>query len=677
MLTRKIAVYDFSALHLMPLADTTFLHGPFYMLLPKLKQALEEKVLLSIPDALEIRLVRQSYTDDVPEIESMRGEGCFYYDEQDAWILDTAFTMHNALTGLKETFALRLPMAMPGVQDGQIGLYFDGTWLRFMQNGEILNENKGNDRFVPCGALWMDPDLDGTMVAAAETVPLAWRDAEESGNADFYMPHGWNAFAGDVMNFYHDGTYHLLYLLDRRHHMSWNGKGAHYIAQLTSDNLIDWQEQELVAPIRHPWESFGTGTMVYHDGKYYMSYGLHTERYVRKEEPNPFWSRMQFPVFDPDGTSCREISFDEILAQGNVPVGSTYAVSEDGIHFTPSNKLYHAGRNPSLYTNEAGGLTLWSGLCPDAQQNGVWEAPEFGKPFVRSAENWDCIKHPLIPYSTECPSLFHWNGYRYLIIGWSGFFRTGEPGKQEMFDALAAGENIYDGLGVPMVCDYRGGRKLIAGWIRSIGWGSVILHRELIQEEGGKLGMKWVPEMVPAVKAGNLLNGADLNRDSAKLEPEKSYLISLTIQPGTAKRMGIVFTDEAGVSCALQLDFEKKRAQFNDVQGEVLAEAIPALYEMSDQLKEAGSIWQLENLPQKTVNFCIPDVAGMDQMFTLRILSRSSRKMDCTVLDAEISGRRTIVSGRHRFYPGTLRIIREGDAQILSACIEELQDPVQ
>lgn len=160
-----------------------------------------------------------------------------------------------------------------------------------------------------------------------------------------------------------------------------------------------------------------------------------------------------------------------------------------------------------------------------------------GQPFVRSAENWDCLRNTPIPFSTECPSLFRWNGHQYLLVGWCGYFRTKTPGG-ELFDAVAAGENVYDGLGVPMVCDYKDGRKLIAGWIRHIGWGSVIIHRELIQDADGKLSMKWLPEMLPRTTGSNLLTNTDLNQNTAALEADKSYLISMQINPGTARPHG-------------------------------------------------------------------------------------------------------------------------------------------
>lgn len=143
--------------------------------------------------------------------------------------------------------------------------------------------------------------------------------------------------------------------------------------------------------------------------------------------------------------------------------------------------------------------------------------------------------------------------------------------------------------------------------------------------------------------------------------------------------MGVVFESEDGRACELQLDFEKQRVQMNDALADRLAESLPALYEMADQFegKQCGHLWNLENIPQKSINFCLPDIPGMDTPFTLRILCRSSRKLDSTVIDAEIAGRRTIVSGRPQFFPNKLRVRWDGEGAILSAAMEELADPVQ
>ena len=50
------------------------------------------------------------------------------------------------------------------------------------------------------------------------------------------------------------------------------------LIHLIDKNKVDIYDIPIVE-ITNPWTSYGTGTMFFHNGKYYMSYGLHTERY--------------------------------------------------------------------------------------------------------------------------------------------------------------------------------------------------------------------------------------------------------------------------------------------------------------------------------------------------------------------------------------------------------------
>ena len=59
-------------------------------------------------------------------------------------------------------------------------------------------------------------------------------------------------------------------------------------------------------------------------------------------------------------------------------MGAAYSVSDDGIHFTPGEVLFHTGRNPSAYTNAAGGVSLYAGYGGE----GVWETEGFDRPFL-------------------------------------------------------------------------------------------------------------------------------------------------------------------------------------------------------------------------------------------------------------------------------------------------------
>ena len=83
-------------------------------------------------------------------------------------------------------------------------------------------------------------------------------------------------FVGDCMPFFHDGTFHLYYLLDEDHHRARNGYGGHQWAHAASDDLIHWRHYPLAVPVgdegEYDYLSICTGSTFYHDGVYYAFY---------------------------------------------------------------------------------------------------------------------------------------------------------------------------------------------------------------------------------------------------------------------------------------------------------------------------------------------------------------------------------------------------------------------
>lgn len=674
MIIRKEPFYDFTGLTFGESLSAEFLQEKFYLAFPipkasYLKSLTEDTALLEIPGALTLRVINRSYTDEAAQIDSMRKEGCFYFNEEKEWILEAVCTMCTSDGTFSDVYTLRLPLSVPFAGEGEVGLYFDGTWLRFMKDGRVLNENSGLDCFTnPLGEpMTADGWQNAFRVGKAEQVPLTYTDEEETGNADFYSPAAWNAFAGDVMNFYHDGVYHLIYLRDRRHHGSRNRNGAHDIYQLTSKDLVHWSEQEPVAVIDEPWKSYGTGTMLFHQGKYYMVYGFHTERYQGAQE------QVQSEL-DEEKQEFKRMSCEQLLAEGKLPAGASYSVSEDGIHFVPSGMLYHPGRNPSTYAMPDGKVRVYAGYMGD----GIWEADSMESPFHKTEEDFSFVDRSVMKNTTECPSFFEWNGYKYLVIGFTGYYRTLSTDSSQYVD-MAGKEEIYDGLCVPMVTSWKDDRKLIAGWLHGIGWGSVIVHRELIQEEGGKLGLKWVPELVPETAGENLWIAQE---ESSLVVPQTvgaGYLLEFTVDPKQASRMGIQFAKEEK-ACELQLDFGKKRMQMMETASGVLADSIPTSYEVAKEIgeefewrKPEAVAWHLAN---NTTDFCIADIQGMEQPFTVKILLRYSRKLRSTVIDAEVAGRRTMISVRADFFPDTVSLLADGEIDATDLSMKKLSLPI-
>jgi len=409
--------------------------------------------------------------------------------------------------------------------------------------------------------------------------------------------------------------------------------------------------------------SFGTGTMLYHEGKYYMVYGYHTERYKGAQEKVE--CRM-----DPKEKVFPLLSCEEILNAGKVPAGASFSVSDDGIHFEPAGVLYHPGRNPSTYAMPDGSVRVYAGYMG----NGVWESEGFDKPFRLSKEDFSFIGSSVMKNSSECPSFFEWNGYKYLVIGFTGYYRTLSVDSAEYVD-MAGKEEFYDGLCVPMITSFGENRRLIAGWLNGIGWGSVIIHRELLQEENGRLGMKWVPEMIPQTIGENLLpEPGTVNEEYSvltRLEKDSSYLLELKVDPKAASCIKLQFADKEKAA-ELTLDLTGQRMQIMDTQAETEAEKLPTSYEFAAASNGAFD-WHIpgQHIAYSSKNFCMADIFGMDEPFTLKVLIRSSKKMRSTVIDVEVAQRRTMVSVRPGLFAD--RILVAGDCSITENSLKKLK----
>ncbi|MBQ8893745.1 MAG: hypothetical protein IJ043_04975 [Clostridia bacterium] len=632
MITRKIPYYEFGAMDFFAPQNGDFLKKSFYLALPPVTPE-QEQVLCEIPGALTLRIIRRSYTQPGEDHSSLCKEGCFDFSN-DEWILEAALRMQTPDTARQETYFLRLPLSAPFAK-GKLGLYFDGVRIAFLKEGELLNENYGMDEFCP-----PEGPLSAAIpvqVASEPPVTLCWREETTEMSAGFYFPHGWNTNVGDVMTFTHNGAYHIAYLLDRRHHGSRGGHGAHAIYHLTSQDLLHWEEQKPIAAVDAPWVTYGTGTMLYHGGRYYMVYGLHTERY----------GKDLAPALDPETQTYERLSFEKIFTKGSLPAGATYSTSEDGLHFTPSREVFHAARNPSTYTDEKG-ILLYGGY----RGHGVFRAESMHHPFRMIEATPLFAGGSIMKNTTECPAFFEWKGYRYLIVGFTGYFRSRTPGG-EFFDAAAEGEQIYDGLSVPMVASFGEDRRLIAGWIQSpFGWGGAMLQRELIQTEGGKLGTKWIPELTPK----GVPRPIDLQKE-VELRQE-SYLLKLELQaPG---RFALCFSCSTA-ACNLEIDPIRGRAQIGKAEPGKFGAPIPTPLE--ERLTGAE---KPQYDPRAVKDHALGDLGTLTKPFTLRLMLRLSRRLHGTVLDIELAGRKTMISVRQDFYPTALTLLQEKPVIILN-----------
>ena len=177
---------------------------------------------------------------------------------------------------------------------------------------------------------------------------------------------------------------------------------------------------------------------------------------------------------------------------------------------------------------------------------------------------------------------------------------SGKPGTWE--DWGASGDDVYEGLAVPMVCEIADGRRLMAGWLmHPEGWGGWLVFRELRQEPDGRLALRWPKGLAtPVAKPDVHLFGAN-----------QSAAISYRTVQGHKK-------------LTLAIDAQAKTA--------------------------AWTSGKERKHPCHGEEFVIRNVRGLDGPYEVRVSAWYDARHDTTIFDAEIAGRRTLVTRRYGRY---------------------------
>jgi hypothetical protein len=484
-------------------------------------------------------------------------------------------------------------------------------------------------------ALWdralADDEITLLSGGAAE---VAGREREINGpvqtSPQYWKPRGYNAWAGDCMPFFHDGTFHLFYLFDRHHHGSKWGQGAHQYAHLSSKDLVHWQEHPLAVPIVRQWEcSMGTCDCIWHQGVYHMFY-----------------------------TDCgSRCEYNDKPQKGSWIFAAT---STDGIHFHKDLKPLVTGGDCTVFRDPATGLfhmVRGGGNRLVSKDLRHWE--ETAGDFVQRK-----------PGTTgECPHLFSWNGWFYFILGTNAIWKSR--------DALGPWEEmkptIYDGLFVPKVAEFTDNRRILAGFNFERGWAGHLALRELVQSPDGSLGMKFPPELIPASGSPQRLTFASLSPrasgrgDGITIAPGKSFAaaaldgvasnvrIRLRVVPGAGvEAFGLCLRGSGAYESGCELRFEPRRGR--------------AQYGVPHQ---GGPARESTGLIARGRDFAIENVDRLEQPFALDMIVKND------LIDACIDGRRTMITrrdpepdGRRLFF-----FARDGGVTFESIEVRPLAEP--
>ncbi len=296
-------------------------------------------------------------------------------------------------------------------------------------------------------------------------------ETQFTGAMQYFTLPGSNTGVGDCMPFSRDGRYCLYYLFDRRGHRSKGGLGAHQWAQISSADLKTWTIHPLAIPITEQWEgSICTGSLIQKDTITYAFYAV----------------RMS------DGTPAR----------------MTWAESMDGVHFEKSGKYISltepyepvSARDPMVFLGTDGHYhMLVTTSLPVLGSYGGCLAHLMSSDLM----NWTQLDPFIVPgYADqpECSDYFEWNGWYYLVF--SNFavarYRMSRlpfgPWIKPEYDILDTVENQ-----VVKTAAF-GKRRFMSGFLarypRTYA-GNAITH-ELVQNRDGTLGVRFLPEILPA-----------------------------------------------------------------------------------------------------------------------------------------------------------------------------------
>ncbi len=289
---------------------------------------------------------------------------------------------------------------------------------------------------------------------------------------------------GDPIPFYWDGQYHLFHLIGRA-----DGQAGHYWGHAVSRDLLHWEELPAAVPLGRPGEPdehvCGTGSVIEKDGRFYLFYlGRRLTEYGQRCE-----------------TMCLSTS-DDLIHWTKHP---------DNPISVPDPRLYEWGgwRDGHVFWNEEAGC-YWMPITAHLR-SGPWERRGcLALATSPDLIHWQTQPNPFwAPHLTgrplECPDVFQWNDWWYLIYFADGGTRyrmarqvTG-PWLKPAHDSfggnyIAAGKTATDGQERWLFAFLRGHQGETDGGVPTA-QDVMALPRRLVQNADGTLSVAGPPNL--------------------------------------------------------------------------------------------------------------------------------------------------------------------------------------
>lgn len=599
-----------------------------------LKKVEGQQNILEIPEVLSVYISRTS-----PNIRDRQNYAGYKMADGSVPVLEANLKLFRSDVEAKgEDMIIGYPLARLKNSYGkhEIVLSFSGAHWKLYVDGELMDGDFpiGYPQWGAKSAWSIDPQY---ITAAEIYMPAVEPSKDISKNTDnpqalYWTPVGHNSWVGDVATLYHEGRFHLFYLYDRRHHSSKLGRGGHYFEHLSTTDFKTWTEHEAATPIEEQWETFGTGTPFVLNDKLYVSYGLHTSRVYADEKTMCPALKVHYENYGKTG------HFD-YKSFPTVPSGATYSVSQDGISkFEKSKKIIHFSENPSIYTDAEGKLTMLASF----RSKGMWQSDSLDG-------GWYCVNKDFPP-GGDCTFYFRWGKYDYIIGGfvdlWSKPIGVSHTDYKSMTEK---GFDFYNGFNVPAITEISDGRFLMSGWLPIRGWGGPLLIHEMIQYSDGRIGTKWMKELIPPAETPRTII-KELNETTHYSKTPESFMLTFDVVSTTQKdaKFAVSFLPDEGTDkgCEFQLRLDDLVAQYGDASFSHYGNA-------EKSVREGGQ-------PHEARNYAIENIRELDKPFTVRMIVKYTDKMGGVLIDSEIAAQRTMITYRPDLKVSKLMFRSEG-----------------
>lgn len=303
----------------------------------------------------------------------------------------------------------------------------------------------------------------------------------------YFKPQEEKYFAGDPMPFFHEGIFHVYWLLDYNH-----VPAGHVWAHFSTADLQHWTHHPLALTITLPFEkSICTGSVIFHNGLYYAFYATRTQDSGRTE-------------FVSYAKSSDGISFIKQQPNPLIIAPQEYESAhfrDPHVFYDDSSKKFHMLITTALQK-------------ADLEKNRYCLLRYTSKDLI----HWTC-QGPFYYTGSdkgfaypECSDLFKWNGWYYLLFKiYGGTYYRMSHSLNGPFVAPPSDNLSNDYAMVLKTAPFGEQRRIAVGFIPSRAgnkddgqwtYGGNLVFRELVQKADGTLAAVFCEEMMPAVDSG-------------------------------------------------------------------------------------------------------------------------------------------------------------------------------